>query len=474
MSQPAKTDKESLQLPLWIVLCITTVLLLAVIVVKFLGIAAISELLQPLQITAEIDAFLLYLLLAGAGVAIFMTIISLKRNSLQNEQLDLILNTLKKIENDDLTARSAILNKNRSGELARKLNENLDNLSPSDQNQIKYETFQKSQMELLVQISKIREGDLTVIAPESEDMNGAIGHHFNTLSTSISQLIHSVENSAGALEQLSGKVAEQNTNLLKKNLEKAKEATAAVSVLKKSAREIDMLSQLTGKTIKGLNKTAEDAKGGVNEGTLSEEALKSIQERTTNSTEFMTGFQENILEIAHIAKALDDFADRTGILALNTSIQTAMSDDASHSLTEITGEIQRLAESSTAAAQDMGKVSERLKRDVLELLLTIQTSKQDVSKCLKYLSESNSSIVEAAGSGDKLIEISEAVHSSVERQKNSMEQLVQDLESITSTLRASSLSNNETVSSMDNIGDNIQDIRTSLAAFKVPSNDPTM
>lgn len=340
---------------------------------------------------------------------------------LQSQQNMELAGFLDRVGAGDYEARSGI--KTGPGSLiAGRIDRLVDSIVQVLKEREKRAIFEENSMRLLVDISSIRDGDLTVKADATEDTQGAIADSFNALTANFSQVVAKTKNHLEQLHKAAATLPTHFDQLIEVSLKQAKEATTSLEVLKACIKE----TKNNGDT-ENTPLAQDDALNNL---------LKSVD-----------SLQNNFAKIEKSSEIMADFSDKTEILALNTSIQSSMMESdhpSEHNFGQISDEIRRLAGSSADSA-----------KDIEVLLQDFQTDLEDIQdlagKCLPHsqdLEKSNSDLADS----------------------NQHKRLVALLESVEKTgdiCRKSALAGNEMAVIFESLLETAADLNKSIAHLKI-------
>lgn len=179
-------------------------------------------------------------------------------------------------------------------------------------------------IELMRSVSKLARGDLTVKAPVREDITGALADAINSMSESTAKTLAGV---AGVSHEVRSASQQGRDTVL---------STA------KGMNEIRGSIQETGKRIKRLGERSQ--------------------------------------EITGIVKLIDDIAERTSVLALNANMQAAMAGEAGRGFRVVADEVQRLAERSKEATDQISKLVTNIQSETNDTMATMDRAIGEVVK----------------------------------------------------------------------------------------------
>jgi methyl-accepting chemotaxis protein len=179
-------------------------------------------------------------------------------------------------------------------------------------------------IEILRSVAKAAQGDLTVQAPVREDVTGALSDAINSMADSTAKTL-------------------------------AKVAAASHEVRSASQEGRDTVHQ----TARGMN----DIRGTIQE---TGKRIKRLGERSQ--------------EITGIVKLIDDIAERTSVLALNANMQAAVAGEAGRGFRVVADEVQRLAERSKEATDQIGKLVGTIQAETNDTMSTMDRAIGEVVK----------------------------------------------------------------------------------------------
>jgi methyl-accepting chemotaxis protein len=233
--------------------------------------------------------------------------------------------TVQRVADGDYTARAQLETGDELGVLGRAfdgmLNERVGALAQKEKEN---EALNTSIMDLLRSVSKLSRGDLTIKAPVREDITGALGDAINAMSDATAKTL-------GGVNSVSHEVRSASQG-----------GRDTVLSTAKGMNEIRGTIQETGKRIKRLGERSQ--------------------------------------EITGIVKLIDDIAERTSVLALNANMQAAMAGEAGRGFRVVADEVQRLAERSKEATDQISKLVSNIQTETNETIATMDRAISEVVK----------------------------------------------------------------------------------------------
>ncbi len=186
------------------------------------------------------------------------------------------------------------------------------------------EELNDSIIDIMRTVAKTAQGDLTIQAPVREDITGALSDAINSMSESTARTLANV------------------TNVSREVRTASQEGRNTVLQTSRGMNDIRSTIQETGKRIKRLGERSQ--------------------------------------EITGIVKLIDDIAERTSVLALNANMQAAMAGEAGRGFRVVADEVQRLAERSKEATDQIGKLVNTIQAETNDTMLTMDRAISEVVK----------------------------------------------------------------------------------------------
>lgn len=421
--------------------------------------------------TAEMErtaSLVIKIVVAVGLISILLGIlIAAKLSKGLTNQVNHIMGLLDAIGKGDFQARTEVVSNDELGVMATSLNGMLDDITVLIQSQEERDSIQESIMKLLEEISALSDGDFTVRAEVTEDMTGAIADSFNAMADQFSDIIKKVKTATESVDITSEEVTRQTMSLAEKNIEQVKGVTAAVEAIKEMVGSIRQVADNALQSASVSKKSRENAQEGAMAVNETSQAMVEIREQINETARSIKRLGESSLEIGNIVQIIDDIADRTSILALNASIQAAMAGDAGHGFAVVADEVQRLADSSSNSTKQIELLVKSIQTEIKDVTSRIDESIGKVVQGTKLADGAHDKLQQIEDVSNQLAELIESITEATTSQVKMSETISKTMEDVGEVSRESSLSSQDTASSMSVLSSTARELRSAVEIFQV-------
>ncbi|TDR38704.1 methyl-accepting chemotaxis protein [Tahibacter aquaticus] len=344
---------------------------------------------------APVNSLLRDMLFAGIGIlALTLLVSTYFSNRLArsvNGPIDTLQSTIAKLSAGDLDARTRMPPNDELGELGSALDNLLDErvatlAAAAREN----EQLNQSVIEIMQAVSRLSSRDLTVKVPVTTDVTGAISDALNFMTGQTAQVLRNVNDISNQVAQASGRVRERSAS--------------AMLVAAEGSREIEQASQELSDAalaLKDIAGQASQADRAAEEAILStREALNSVRETVggiSASRDLIRETEKRIKrlgersqEITTTVNIIGNIAERTSMLALNTSMQAVAAGEAGRAYAVVADEVKRLAEGARGATQQISNLVSAIQSETIDTVEAINraiTQVVEISKMAERAGE---------------------------------------------------------------------------------------
>ncbi len=325
--------------------------------------------------------------------------------------------------------------------------------------------------EMLVEMDKFAEGDLTVSLPIGKDDDiGKLFKGFNISVKNFAELIHSViENvqvAASAATQISAS-AEQMAAGAQEQSSQANEVASAIEEMTKTIIE-------TSKNAADASKNAKVSSEQANTGVVKIKETKYGMDKITASAEHTGKIIGTLVnktdQIGEITQVIDDIADQTNLLALNAAIEAARAGEQGRGFAVVADEVRKLAERTTKAT-----------KEIAETIRAIQKEAKEADSAMTDASESVASGIELTGQVELVLsrilesvkDVSyqiDRVASASEEQSSASEQITKNVEAINTVTQESASGIQQIAGAAENLNKLTINLQNLVSKFKIDNS----
>ncbi|MBI1761789.1 MAG: methyl-accepting chemotaxis protein [Acidobacteria bacterium] len=389
-----------------------------------------------------------------------------------NQQTQALTQLIAHIDNGNFEERAPVLSSDELGRTAQAFNNMLDNTRGLMQSRTERDEIQRSIIKLLDEVSGVAEGDLTREAEVTEGMTGAIADAFNYMMDSLRQLIGKVQNVS---QQVNSTAAETQTSaerLAQGSQEQAAQITNTTMALAEMTRAIQQVAESAELSAAVADQSLSTTHKGSEIVQHNMHGMLRVLEQVQETARQMQQLSERSQEIEEIVHLIDEIADRTGVLALNASIQAATAGEAGAGFAVVAREVEQLAGRSADATKRISTLIRTIQGGTRDALSAMEETSREVLAGSKLANQAGQSLTEIEGVTNRLAELVRAIADDCKLQARSSTQLSQtmaQIAKITNQTTNGVIQSAVTVKSLAELAD---ELRASVVSFKLPGNAP--
>ncbi|MBI3345220.1 MAG: type IV pili methyl-accepting chemotaxis transducer N-terminal domain-containing protein [Gammaproteobacteria bacterium] len=324
-------------------------------------------------------------------------------------------------------------------------------------------------MRLLDEMANLADGDLTARATVTEDITGAIADAVNyaidalrTLVTNINEITVHVSSAAQETQATAIHLAQASDH-------QAQQITDTSAAINEMAVSIEEVSANAAESAAVAQNSVEIAGKGATAVQNTIQGMDSIREQIQETSKRIKRLGESSQEIGDIVELINDIADQTNILALNAAIQAAMAGEAGRGFAVVADEVQRLAERSSNATKQIDALVKTIQTDTNEAIISMEQSTSGVVNGAKLAQDAGAALKEIESVSSKLAGLIQSISHTARQQAFGATSISNTMNEIREVTTQTSVGSNETAASIGNLADLANDLRKSVAGFKLPS-----
>jgi methyl-accepting chemotaxis protein len=379
--------------------------------------------------------------------------------------------TVQKISDGDFSARSELGGDDEFGELSRAFDHLLDDrvarLADAEREN---EDLNNSVVQLLQAVAQLSNKDLTAKAPVTANVIGTVSDSINLLAHETGRVLSEVTSIAAQVKLSTERVKRQGESVTataaaeRSDVERAGENLANAS---KVMTQVAELAAASNRAAEQATTSTTTALGSVNE---TVKGMEGIRESIAEAEKRIKRLGERSQEITGIVNLINTIAERTHVLALNASMQAAAAGDAGRGFAVVAEEVQRLAESSRQATQQIAQLVNNIQIETSDTINTVNKTIAQVVLGSEIAARSGMQMRETQQSTASLVELVKRITSSAQVQMKITTELrnrVHQIGASTEKTAAEILLQSEATADLSKSADRLVE---SVRVFKLPTN----
>lgn len=394
------------------------------------------------------------------GILIFQSIAS---------PIRAISDTVHRVSEGDITARTELEGSDELAVLGRTLDDLLrDKMATLDQSERENKILNDSIINLLRAVSLLSQRDLTVNLPVTEDVTGPLADAINKLthdtSTVLAKVTAVAERVERASEQVDSKanfvknVAMNQQQDLAKTAQELAQASKELNEIVAAAKQCNQIAERAGQSTQVATESVANTLQGMN----------TIRETINEAGKRIKRLGERSQEINTVVDLIKDIAERTHVLALNSSVQAAAAGEAGRGFAVIADEVQRLAENSKRATGEISSLVKNIQIETNDTMTTMEKTIGYVVDGSKLAESAGRQMNETQQITQALVAAVKEIAANTERQAEISSQLQERAQIINQSTHDTARELDEQLVQTRSLADFCKQLISSVRIFKLP------
>jgi twitching motility protein PilJ len=198
--------------------------------------------------------------------------------------------------------------------------------------------------------------------------------------------------------------------------------------------------------------------------------MNNIRQQVQETSKRIKRLGESPQEIGEIVQLIGDIADRTSILALNASIQSAMAGEAGRGFAVVAAEVERLADRSSEATKRISTLIKSIQSETNEAVAAMESTTKEVVIGSELANEAGQALNEIGTVSNRMAELSQAISIAANQQALGSESVAKSMGEISQITQQTSAATKKAAQSIQDLAKISYGLRASVSAFRLPSN----
>ena len=322
-------------------------------------------------------------------------------------------------------------------------------------------------LRLMNELQTVAEGDLTQQATVTEDITGAIADSVNYTVEELRTLVEVVQTTVARVTDTTQQVEQTSTELLAASTEQLREIRETGEAVLQMAGRINDVSGQAQQTAMVARQSLQAAETGLNAVQNSIGGMNLIRDQIQDTSKRIKRLGESSQEIGEITELISDITEQTNVLALNAAIQAASAGDAGRGFSVVAEEVQRLAERSADATQQIAALVRTIQNDTQDAVAAMERSTQGVVEGTRLSDAAGSALGDIDRVTHQLSDLIAAISAQALREADSANNLAANIQHIFAVTEQTGEGTRSTAQMVRELSRSAEELKASVSRFKV-------
>jgi methyl-accepting chemotaxis protein PixJ len=329
------------------------------------------------------------------------------------------------------------------------------------------QALQKNAWDLLLQVDRISQGDLTIRAHVTDDEIGTIADSYNSTVESLRGLVNNVRNvsqevvSTTTINEIS--VAELSLEAM----QQSEDIGLALRRLQEMSGSIELVVNNALTAESAVMESAQLVRDGDAAMNSAVEGILTIRTTVAETAKKVKRLGESSQKISKVVSLIGNFAAQTNLLALNASIEAARAGEEGRGFAVVAEEVRSLARQSAAATGEIENLVASIQAQTSEVVMAMEAGTEQVAIGTKLVDETRASLNRITAISLKIGELVESIAQAALLQSENSAQVTKSIDRVADISVKTSLRADNVQASFQDLLKLATELQKNVGQFKI-------
>jgi twitching motility protein PilJ len=323
--------------------------------------------------------------------------------------------------------------------------------------------------QLVNELQDLGNGNLAVQATEGVGLTASIAEAVNYALKALRHLVHSINQTSEKVSVSAEDVKRIATDLNAAINHQSTEIVNVANSTTRMASSIDKVAQNAKKSAQVAENSVDIAHQGAIVVNNTIEGMERIRDQIRKTEKRIRRLGKSSQEIGEIVSLIDGISEQTNLLSLNASIQAAMAGEVGLGFAVVADEVQQLAVKSSQATKEVESLVKAIQSDTGHAVEAMEEAIAEVNAGSKLAQDAGFALDKFEKVSTNLSELIQGISQAADEQADVAGKISKMMEIIESIAGQTSKGTDVTAESISNLAALIQELRNSVAEFKLPT-----
>lgn len=329
---------------------------------------------------------------------------------------------------------------------------------------------------LLDEISRLAEGDLNTRATVNEGITGSIADSVNYAVTELRRLVGTMSTSAERVQVAVEETGTTARQLANASVVQSREISRSSAYTTAMANTMQQLSTRVSEANAIATRSVELSASARESVEQTEGRVQTVKRKTAEANRVMNRLGDSSSQISRSIKLMDQVAEKTRLLAMNTAIRARSSGSGSSSslasdMAQVSEQVQGLANRLGQSASEIETLVSVVQQDVAATLDNMTAIDNEVDSVASQAEHAAKSLHQIEAVSQRLDQIVGSIDERAQRQQQVITKLSSNMNVINDVTRHSAHGLQLSASSLEDLRLMAAELKDGVAEFSLPQSD---
>ena len=322
-------------------------------------------------------------------------------------------------------------------------------------------------------LAPVSQGDLTQDAPTlGDDEIGEMARNVNDVIDNIKRIANQINTTTNSLATSSEELSATSDNMSTGATELSTQTEQVVTAMTEVSQTIMDMAKNASQAADGSKNASETAAKGKQIVDTTTTDMGKIAQTVQEAAATIEELGRSSAQIGEIVAVINGIADQTNLLALNAAIEAARAGEQGRGFAVVADEVRKLAERTSQATKDIGQRISAIQAAAGESVNAMKKGSEEVEKGVARAKEASVALDSIVTASSSAMDMVQRIAAATEQQSAAAEEVSQNMEHISDITKRSSASTEQIKGSSAELARLAVELKEMTAWFKVNGSHP--